>query len=95
MAEPDERGAASGGDSGSAWPCPPWCVTRHGEHQGEEDWLHTGEPLLVADGLQAQLCMSVDPHTGREDGPFVLIGTTELTLAAAAALGTALVQMTS
>ena len=93
MAEPEA--SASGDGAGSAWHCPPWCVTPHGEHDGEEDWLHMGEPVLVADGLQAQLCMSVDPETGRHDGPFVLIGSAELTLAAAAALGAALMQMTS
>ncbi|MEW1954390.1 hypothetical protein [Terrabacter sp. NPDC080008] len=92
MAESDVRGASSGGDSGSA--CPRWCITDHGAQQGEEDWLHVGEPLPVADGLHAQLCMSVDPATGRQEGPFVLIGATELTLAATATLGSALVQLT-
>ncbi|GAA2018502.1 hypothetical protein GCM10009740_02910 [Terrabacter terrae] len=88
------RTAASGVGSDSAWRCPSWCVTEHGVHQGEEDWVHVGKPLPVVDGLHAQLCMSVDPESGRQDGPVVLIGATELTLAAAAALGTALVKLT-
>ena len=94
MAGSEVGGVASGHDSGTAWHCPPWCVSRHGLHDGEEDWVHVGEPLPVADGLHAQLCMSVDPESGRQDGPVVLIGATELTLAAAATLGTALVQLT-
>jgi hypothetical protein len=39
--------------------------------------------------------MSVDPETGVQDGPYVLIGSTELSLDAAAALGNALIRLTS
>lgn len=70
--------------------CPSWCVTRHGVRQGEEDWLHAGEPLAIADGLVAQLCMSLDPDTGAGDGPYVVIGARELTISAAAELGDSL-----
>ena len=73
--------------------CPCWCVTHHAAHAGEEDWLHTGEPILVADGMSARLCMSIDPDTGEQDGPYVLIGTTELTLAETAGLAASLLDL--
>lgn len=73
--------------------CPRWCVTHHGMHLGEEDWIHTGEPVVVADGTVARLCMSIDPVTGAEDGPYVLIGDSELTLAETAELGGLLVAL--
>jgi hypothetical protein len=57
---------------------------------GEEDWLHLGEPLRVADGLVARLCMSIDPDTGSVDGPYVLIGGTEYTLSQAQQLAASL-----
>ncbi|MFI7493567.1 DUF6907 domain-containing protein [Kocuria sp. M4R2S49] len=78
----------------SAAECPDWCVAGHGVHGGEEDWIHVGEPLFVADGgTTARLCMSVDPETGARDGPYVLIGSSEYTPAAALALGRALMAM--
>lgn len=77
------------------FPCPPWCVGSHGLHDGEEDWVHVGQPLPIADGIDATLCMSVDPETGLRDGPYVLIGSTELSLDAAAALGNALIRLAS
>ncbi|MFW5469519.1 DUF6907 domain-containing protein [Knoellia sp. CPCC 206435] len=70
--------------------CPPWCVTRHDVHLGEENCVHTGEPLLVADGIRAVIAMSVDPDTGTADGPYVLIGTHEYTLTEARQLWSAL-----
>lgn len=71
--------------------CPDWCVAPHGRYRGEEDWIHFGEPLrLTRDGIRAQLCLSVDPATGVHDGPHVLIGATEYSPVAAAALGRAL-----
>jgi hypothetical protein len=73
--------------------CPGWCSTMHGTSLGEEDWIHVGEPLPIADGTLAQLCISIDPDTGVEDGPYVLIGSAEYTLAEAVALGTALVAL--
>ena len=73
--------------------CPPWCVSGHGLHLGEEDWLHLGEPLAVAGGVVARLCMSVDPGTGSVDGPYVLVGTTEHTLLQAESLGNALIEL--
>ncbi len=78
-------------DPSTATTCPSWCVTHHGLHLGEENWVHTGEPLLMADGIRAQIVMSVDPGTGSEDGPYVLIGTREYTLTEARLLGSALV----
>ena len=73
--------------------CPQWCVTGHGAHLGEEDWIHLSEPLAVADGTLARLCMSVDPLTGAADGPYVVIGSTEYTLSEAEALGDSLIAM--
>jgi hypothetical protein len=73
--------------------CPEWCVIQHGVHRGEDDWLHLGEPVALADGLLARLCLSVDPQTGADDGPYVLVGWSEYTLDEAAALGAALVAM--
>jgi hypothetical protein len=73
--------------------CPRWCSTRHGASLGEEDWIHVGEPLTIADGTLAQLCMSIDPDTGAADGPYVLIGSAEYSLAEAEALGSALLTL--
>ena len=41
--------------------CPAWCATGHGVQLGEEDWVHLGEPVLLTDGVSAQLCMTIDP----------------------------------
>jgi hypothetical protein len=68
-------------------------VADHGRHPGEDDWVHTGEPLELADGILARLCLSVDPRTRVEDGPYVLVGWTEYTLDEAAGLGAALIAM--
>jgi hypothetical protein len=70
--------------------CPPWCVAEHGVQEGEENWLHLGEPLVLAAGVTAQLVMSKDPETGVQDGPYVTLGDAEYTLPQAAALGHAL-----
>lgn len=75
--------------------CPRWCVTRHGLHLGEEDWVHTSAPVSIADGLVALLCMSRDPAGRAEDGPYVLIGTTEYTVAEAKTLGHCLIALTN
>ncbi|MFW5468691.1 DUF6907 domain-containing protein [Knoellia sp. CPCC 206435] len=85
-----EHRTAAGHPSASTSSCPTWCVSRHGVHLGEENWVHTGEPLLVADGIRAVVVMSVDPDTGTADGPYVLIGAHEYTLAEARALWGAL-----
>ena len=85
--------AAERPGTGSRRFCPHWCVSGHGVLRGEEDWVHQGEPLTLARGVLARLCLSVDPGTGAVDGPYVLIGTTEHTLVQAEALGTALVAL--
>jgi hypothetical protein len=59
--------------------CPPWCVTAHDPSRGEDDWLHQGEPVTLADGVRATVSMSIDPTTGDHDGPYVLIGDTQHT----------------
>jgi hypothetical protein len=73
--------------------CPSWCVVAHGSHLGEEDWLHTSEPIALAVGVWAELVMSIHPDTGATDGPFVTIGETELTPPEAAALATRLLAL--
>lgn len=67
--------------------CPCWCVTRHDAARGEDDWVHEGAPLDVEDGVAARLCMSVDPTSGAADGPYVVVGSRELTVDQAEALG--------
>jgi hypothetical protein len=80
-------------DSAAPNTCPRWCVTHHGIQLGEEDWIHTSEPVPVAEGLVARLCMSIDPDTGIQDGPHVLIGTSECTLSETAVLGGSLLAL--
>ena len=67
--------------------CLPWCVTAHDPARGEDDWVHIGEPLVLTNGIAARLCMSIDPWTGEEDGPYVLVGDAQLTPAQAERLG--------
>jgi len=73
--------------------CPDWCVTHHGSHLGEENWLHLSEPLTLDDGVVARLCLSAEPGEDAADGPYVLIGTTEYTVQEAEALGATLVAL--
>jgi hypothetical protein len=74
-------------------PCPDWCVTLHSPDLGEENWLHLGEAVVLDDGIVAQLCQSINPESGAEDGTYVLIGTTEYTLREAERLGASLVAL--
>jgi hypothetical protein len=73
--------------------CPWWCTSEHGVQAGEEDWIHLGAPLLIADGVTARLCMSCDPVTGEQDGPLVLIGDREYSADEAQALGISLSEL--
>jgi hypothetical protein len=75
--------------------CPPWCNVRHGITEGEEDWVHVSEPLDVADEVAARLCMSVDPETATEDGPYVVVGSREYSLTEAERLGASLIRLAS
>lgn len=75
--------------------CPHWCARPHGVTTGEEDWLHVSEPLSLAGGVLAQLCMSIDPETGSQDGPYVLIGDTQYTPAQAEVLGARLIALSN
>ena len=70
--------------------CPAWCASRH-DRSGEQD-LHVGGALLVQRAV-LRLCTSIDPDTGTQDGPFVLVGDAEYTLHEAEALATALTQL--
>ena len=74
--------------------CPAWCVTEHGQLDGEEDHLHTGAGLQLAHGVTAQLCATIDPHTGATDGPYVLVESAEWTLERARSIGHALIALT-
>lgn len=67
--------------------CPCWCVTNHDSARGEDDWVHEGAPIHVEDGVVARLCVSVDPGSGHVDGPYVIVGSRELTVEQAEALG--------
>jgi hypothetical protein len=73
--------------------CPSWCTSDHGTQAGEEDWIHLGAPLHIAEGVTARLCMSCDPVTGAQDGPLVLIGDREYSADEAAALGISLTDL--
>jgi hypothetical protein len=73
--------------------CPAWCATGHGVQLGEEDWVHLGEPVPLTDGVSAQLCMTIDPSAAIEDGPYVVIGTSEYSLLEAQALGASLMAL--
>ncbi|WP_426324917.1 DUF6907 domain-containing protein [Microbacterium sp. E-13] len=75
--------------------CPAWCRTLHGVSEGEDDWLHVSEPLVVSDDVTARLCMSVDPRTHEADGPYVLVGSREYSLADAEQLGERLIELTA
>ncbi|HYI32662.1 MAG TPA: hypothetical protein VEX88_04285 [Glaciibacter sp.] len=75
--------------------CPPWCNVRHGISDGEEDWVHVSEPLVVADEVDARLCMSVDPETEAKDGPYVVVGSREYSLTDAERLGASLIELAS
>jgi hypothetical protein len=74
--------------------CPAWCITEHGELDGEEDHLHTGAGLRLADGVTAHLCATVDPDTGDTDGPYILVDSEEWTLHQARSIGHALIALT-
>jgi hypothetical protein len=93
MYGPPRPSAADSLTPSPAQTCPPWCIADHGRQLGEDDRVHTGEPVELADGVLARLCLSVDPRTGAQDGPYVLVGWSEYTLDEAATLGAALIAM--
>ena len=72
--------------------CPDWCARVHGEHVGEDDSVHVSGQLMVRRSL-LRLCMTVDPETGAQDGPYVLVGSDEYTLHEADVLIAALTQL--
>ena len=72
--------------------CPGWCRLRHGVHTGEEEHLHVGGALLVRQDV-LRLVATIDPETGAKEGPFVMMGSQELTLFEADALIGALTQL--
>jgi hypothetical protein len=72
--------------------CPPWCELGHGATVGEEDQVHVGGQLCVRNTL-IRLCASVDPVSGTYDGPYVIVGSHEYTLAEVDALVAALTSL--
>lgn len=64
---------------------PAWCVTRHGDFTGDEDQVHVSDSTFVRYTM-VRLCMTVDPLTGRQDGPYILLGSDEYSLEEAALL---------
>ena len=59
--------------------CPSWCARTHGELLGEDDAVHVSD-YAAAGNMLLRLCASTDGATGEEDGPYLLLGTHELTL---------------
>lgn len=73
--------------------CPSWCVLRHGPYDPDEDrHVHVGGALLVGSTV-LRLCTTLDPAAGSQDGPYVLLGSTELTLHEAEVMIAALTQL--
>ncbi len=72
--------------------CPAWCARRHGERPGEDDSVHVSGQLLVRRTV-LRLCTTIDPGTGTQDGPYVLVGADEYTLHEADVLIAALTQL--
>jgi hypothetical protein len=72
--------------------CPAWCALDHGRHRGEDDTVHVSGALMVRRTV-LRLCMTHDPATGEQEGPFVLVGAEEFSLHEADALIDALTQL--
>ncbi|HEU4547673.1 MAG TPA: hypothetical protein VFR88_15385 [Microlunatus sp.] len=72
--------------------CPPWCAFDHRRHTGEDDTVHVSGALMVRRTV-LRLCMTHDPSTGVQDGPYVLVGAEEYSLHEADALVDALTQL--
>lgn len=73
--------------------CPSWCTVSHRRQRGEDDLVHIGEAVPLSGAILARLCMSVTPDGEVDDGPYVLVGSDELTLEEARRLGERLVAM--
>ncbi|GAA2143292.1 hypothetical protein GCM10009844_15610 [Nocardioides koreensis] len=71
-------------------PCPAWCSIGHRAVREAE--VHLGGALLVRRTV-LRLCTTIDTAAGTEDGPFVLLGSSEFTLHEAEALIAALSQL--
>lgn len=69
----------------AGWRCPVWCALRHGDYTGEEDLVHISEATFLGN-TSVRLCMTMDHETGKQDGPYVLLGGDEYSLHEAAAL---------
>ena len=72
--------------------CPSWCTLDHGRHPGEDDTVHVSGALMVRRTV-LRLCMSTDPSTGEQEGPYVLLGGEEYALHEADALIDALTEL--
>lgn len=74
----------------NSMPCPPWCTVHHGARPGVDDGVHLSGALMVQRTL---LRLASDTDPGRPQGPFVLVGTVQLTLHEAEALIASLTQL--
>jgi hypothetical protein len=72
--------------------CPSWCALDHGRHPGEDDIVHVSGALMVRRTV-LRLCMTHDPATDKQEGPYVLVGAEEFSLHEADALIDALTQL--
>lgn len=72
--------------------CPSWCAISHARQRDEDDHVHVSGALMVRRTV-LRLCMTHDPSTGRQEGPFVLVGSEEYSLHEADALIDALTQL--
>lgn len=73
--------------------CPDWCVVRHAASAGgSHDPVHIGGALIIQRTV-VRLCTTIDPDTGTQHGPRVLLGAAELSLHEAEALIAALTQL--
>jgi hypothetical protein len=57
--------------------------------------VHHGDPVRLDDEATARLSMSIDPETGEQDGPYILIGSKEYSLEQAAELTAQLTALTA
>lgn len=72
--------------------CPDWCARRHGDQADDDDQVHVSGQLMVRRTL-LRLCTTIDPESGAQDGPYVLVGSEEYTLHEADVLIAALTQL--
>ena len=58
---------------------PAWCVLQHGDYTDDEDQVHVSDSTVVRHTM-VRLCMTADPVTGMQDGPYILLGSDEYSI---------------